>query len=64
MQQVRRAKKRARRPLKARRQERELLFWTAYKALQLVALASLTAYMVVCLIEGRMPMVELLSRFL
>ena len=56
--------KRRRRSLIARKQERELFFWTAHKALQLVTFTSLTAYMVVCLIEGRMPMIELLSRYL
>jgi hypothetical protein len=47
-------------PVADRRAERELFFWTAEHWLRLVALGALTAYSVVSLIEGRMPVVEAL----
>jgi hypothetical protein len=45
--------RRTRRPLAARRAERELFFWTAREVLKLVVLTALTAYFVICLIDGR-----------
>jgi hypothetical protein len=56
--------RRARQPIEVRKAERELFFWTAYQTLKLVILASLTAYLVVSLFEGRVPGGELLVRYL
>jgi hypothetical protein len=51
-----------RRPIEARRAERELFFWTARQTLKLVVLAALVIYLVVSLVEGRLPGSELLLR--
>jgi hypothetical protein len=59
-----RSKKRAPKSLKSRHDERELFFWTAHEAIQLVALVVVTAYLVVALIEGRLHGIELLVRSL
>jgi hypothetical protein len=56
--------RRARQPIEVRKAERELFFWTAYQALKLVILASVTAYLVVSLFEGRVPGAELFLRYL
>jgi hypothetical protein len=56
--------RRARQPIEARKAERELFFWTARQTLKLVILAALTAYLVVSLVEGRLPGGELLARYL
>jgi hypothetical protein len=53
---------RVRRPIEARRAERELFFWTARQTLKLVVLAALVIYLVVSLVEGRLPGSELLLR--
>jgi hypothetical protein len=56
--------RRARQPIEARKAERELFFWTARQTLKLVIFAALTAYLVVSLVEGRLPGGELLARYL
>ncbi|MGO9320732.1 MAG: hypothetical protein ACLQBY_08040 [Solirubrobacteraceae bacterium] len=56
--------RRARQPVEVRRAERELFFWTARQTLKLVILAALTAYLVVSLVEGRLPGGEMLLRYL
>ncbi len=56
--------RRARTPIEVRKAERELFFWTARQAIELVVLAALAAYVVVSLLEGRIPGGELLSRVL
>ncbi|HSZ14884.1 MAG TPA: hypothetical protein VK790_12690 [Solirubrobacteraceae bacterium] len=56
--------RRARQPIEIRKAERELFFWTARQALKLVILAALTAYVVVSLVEGRLPGAEVLLRYL
>jgi hypothetical protein len=56
--------RRARTPIEVRKAERELFFWTARQTLELVVLAALAAYVVVSLLEGRIPGSELLSRVL
>lgn len=53
---------RVRRPIEARRAERELFFWTARQTVKLVVLAALAVYVVVSLLEGRLPGSELLVR--
>jgi hypothetical protein len=55
---------RARTPIEVRKAERELFFWTARQTLKLVVLAALAAYMVVSLLQGRIPGSELLLRVL
>lgn len=55
---------RKRRSIELRRAERELFFWTARQALKLVVLAALTAYLLVSLVEGRLPGGQLLLRHL
>jgi hypothetical protein len=55
---------RARQPIETRKAERELFFWTARQTLKLVVLAALTAYLLVSLVEGRLPGGELLVRYL
>jgi hypothetical protein len=52
------------RPIEVRRAERELFFWTARQAVELVVLAALAAYVIVSLIEGRIPGSDLLLRAL
>jgi hypothetical protein len=54
------AKPKRREPLKRRREERELLFWTLQEALavlwltlRLILFAALVAYVILSLIEGR-----------
>ena len=59
-----RSKNRASKSLKSRRDERELFFWTAHEAVQLLALVVVTAYLLVALIEGRLHGIELLVRSL
>jgi hypothetical protein len=54
---------RSRLPIKDRRAERELFFWTAQQTLKLVMLAALTVYAVVALVEGRLPGAELLLHY-
>jgi len=54
----------ARQPIEVRKAERELFFWTARQTLKLVVLAALTAYLLVSLLEGRLPGGELLARYL
>jgi hypothetical protein len=56
--------RRERQPVEARKAERELFFWTARQALKLVVLAALTVYLVVLLIEGRLPGGGALLRYL
>ncbi|HLM86852.1 MAG TPA: hypothetical protein VK272_11755 [Solirubrobacteraceae bacterium] len=56
--------RRARAPIEVRRAERELFFWTARQTLKLVVLVALTAYLLVSLLEGRLPGGELLARYL
>jgi hypothetical protein len=56
--------RRARTPIEVRKAERELFFWTARQTLELVVLAALAAYVIVSLLEGRIPGSELLSRVL
>lgn len=55
---------RKRRSIEVRKAERELFFWTARQALKLVVLAALTAYLVVSLVEGRLPGGQLLFHYL
>lgn len=55
---------RARTPIEVRRAERELFFWTARQTIKLVVLAAVAAYVVVSLIEGRIPGGQLLMRAL
>jgi len=55
---------RARTPIEVRKAERELFFWTARQTLELVVLAALAVYVVVSLVQGRIPGSELLSRVL
>jgi hypothetical protein len=56
--------RRPRTSLKRRREERELFFWTAFKALRLVIATAVVVYVVVSLIEGELPVRELLLRSL
>jgi len=56
--------RRARAPIAVRRAERELFFWTARQTLKLVVLVALTVYLLVSLLEGRLPGGELLARYL
>lgn len=56
--------RKARTSIEVRRAERELFFWTAGQTLKLVALAALTAYVVVSVVDGRLPGSELLIRYL
>jgi hypothetical protein len=58
------ARLRKRAPIEVRRAERELFFWTARQAIKLVMLAAVAVYIVVSLIEGRIPGSELLLRVL
>ncbi len=55
---------RVRQPIAVRKAERELFFWTARQTLKLVVLVALTAYLIVSLVEGRLPGGELLVRYL
>lgn len=55
---------RRRRSIEVRKAERELFFWTARQALKLVVLAALTAYLLVSLVEGRLPGGQLLFHYL
>lgn len=55
---------RNRAPIQERKAERELFFWTVEKSLKSVALAALTVYSVVSVVEGHLPGAELLSRLL
>ena len=48
--------------IEARREERELFFWTASEAIRLVAKSVLVAYVLVSLIAGELPGGELLLR--
>jgi hypothetical protein len=43
------------RSIQRRRAERELFFWTARQALQLILFAAFVIYVVVAMIEGRVP---------
>lgn len=56
--------RRARTPIEVRRAERELFFWTARQTVKLVVLAAIAAYLVVSLVQGRIPGGELLLRVL
>lgn len=56
--------RRARTPIEVRRAERELFFWTARQTVKLVVLAAIAAYLVVSLLQGRIPGSELLLRVL
>jgi hypothetical protein len=56
--------RRARTPIEVRRAERELFFWTARQVVKLVVLAALTAYLVLSLLNGRLPGSDLLLRLL
>lgn len=56
--------RRARTPIEVRRAERELFFWTARQTVKLVVLAAIAAYLVVSLLQGRIPGGELLLRVL
>ena len=47
-----------------RRAERELFFWTAFKALKLVVAVAVVIYLVVSLIEGDWPVRDVLLRAL
>jgi hypothetical protein len=51
-------------PIEERRAERELFFWTARQAIKLVLLVAVAGYVVVSLIEGRIPGSEVLLRVL
>jgi len=55
---------RARTPIEVRKAERELFFWTARQTVKLVVLAAIAAYLVVSLVQGRIPGGELLLRVL
>jgi hypothetical protein len=55
---------RARTPIEVRRAERELFFWTARQTVKLVVLAAIAAYVVVSLVNGKIPGSELLLRLL
>lgn len=56
--------RRARTPIEVRRAERELFFWTARQTVKLVVLAAIAVYLVVSLLQGRIPGSELLLRVL
>jgi hypothetical protein len=56
--------RRVRTPIEVRKAERELFFWTARQTVKLVVLAAIAAYLVVSLVEGRIPGGELLVRVL
>lgn len=56
--------RRARTPIEVRRAERELFFWTARQTVKLVVLAAIAVYLVVSLLQGRIPGGELLLRVL
>jgi hypothetical protein len=56
--------RRARQPIEVRKAERELFFWTARQTLKLVIFAAVTVYLVVSLLEGRVPGGETLVRYL
>lgn len=56
--------RRARTPIEVRRAERELFFWTARQTVKLVVLVAIAAYLVVSLLQGRIPGGELLLRVL
>ena len=51
-------------PIKDRREERELFFWTARQTLRLVVFTALTVYLVLSLLKGQLPGSELLLRLL
>jgi hypothetical protein len=51
-------------PIATRKAERELFFWTARQILRLVLLTALTVYVVVSVVEGRLPGGQLLTRLL
>ncbi len=50
--------------IKKRRAERELFFWTAFKALDLIVATTLVVCILVSLIEGDWPIRDLLLRLL
>lgn len=56
--------RRASTPIEVRRAERELFFWTARQTVKLVVLAAIAVYLVVSLLQGRIPGGELLLRVL
>lgn len=56
--------RRARTPIEVRRAERELFFWTARQTVKLVVLVAIAVYLVVSLLQGRIPGGELLLRVL
>lgn len=47
-------------PIEARREERELFFWTAGQILRLAGFAALVVYSIVSLIEGNIPGADVL----
>jgi hypothetical protein len=51
-------------PIKTRREERELFFWTASQILRLVGFTALVVYSIVSLIEGDIPGADMLLRSL
>jgi hypothetical protein len=50
-------------PIGDRRAERELFFWTAHEALKLVLFAALVIYIVISVVQGRLPGAEMLLRY-
>jgi hypothetical protein len=50
-------------PIGDRKAERELFFWTAREALKLVLFAALVVYVVVSVVQGRLPGAEMLLRY-
>jgi hypothetical protein len=40
--------------VEARKQERELFFWTAHKTLKLICWTAMTVYFLVCLAQGEL----------
>jgi hypothetical protein len=50
-------------PIRDRRAERELFFWTAREALKLVLFVALVVYVVVSIVNGRLPGAEMLLRY-
>jgi hypothetical protein len=59
---MQRASRKPKPSIQARRTERELFFWTARQVLALVTLSALVAYSIVSMVEGHLPVVELLLR--
>jgi hypothetical protein len=49
--------------IRNRRAERELFFWTAREALKLVLFAALVVYVVVSVVQGRLPGAEMFLRY-